>query len=322
LLRAILIGVVVGVSLPAWAGSSVGVVVTGDDSSHEPAKVAVETWLGEHRFAIAEAPLDKDASITLANCMAMADMACARGVVEKRSGAASVVVIVLQASGPKTHRDVQLSAYWITKNRDVVSLQRMCNHCKKDVLPKTVNDLMSDLSRLVPAMTAKVQITSTPLGLLAMIDGKAVGVTPVSPDVEPGDHVVSVMRDGKVLEKRTVTLSAGDTSNVSIVAPALPPPEALKPSIVIVHHSRFWPSVMVAGGLAAGGAASYMIVKGGPTGDSKYYTNYRTPGIGVAVGAGALAVTGTILLLRGSTTETPVAAITPGGAMVGWAGRF
>jgi hypothetical protein len=296
-------------------------MVTGDDATHEPAMVAVETWLGEHRFAIAESPLDKDAKITLANCLAMADLACARGVVEKRSEAESIVVIVAQASGRKAHRDVQLSAYWITKHRDVVSLQRMCNHCTKDVLPKTLEDVMSELSRLVPAMTGKVEITSTPPGLLAMIDGQAVGVTPVSPDVTPGEHVVSFLRDGKVLDKRKVTLSAGETSKVSIVAPAVPPPRR-EPTVVVVHHSRFWPAVMVVGGAAAGGAAAYMIVDGGPTGKTMFYTNYRTPGIGVAVGAGALAVTGAILLLRGSSTETPVAAIMPDGAMIGWAGSF
>jgi hypothetical protein len=248
--------------------------------------------------------------------MAMADMACARGVIEKRSGSTIVVVIVAQASGSKTRREVQLSAYWITKKHDVVSLQRMCNHCKDDALPKTVDELMSDLSKLVPAMTAKVEISSTPPGLLALVDGQAAGMTPIEHEVTPGPHEVALARNGKILEKRSVTIGAGDSTRVSFVAPIE------KPQLVVIHHSRTLPAIMLGLGVAAGAAGSVMIVKGGPTGESMYYRNYRTPGIGIAAGGGALALAGVILLLRGDSKEMPVATVTRDGAVVGWARSF
>jgi hypothetical protein len=65
-----------------------------------------------------------------------------------------------------------------------------------------------------------------------------------------------------------------------------------------------------------------MYVKGGPTGDSFYYRNFRTPGIGVMAGGGACAILGTILMLRGGTTQTPVVAIARDGVFAGWARSF
>ena len=308
------------VVVSATAGAappSVGVVVTGDDTVQTSAEHVVGDWLGKHDFAIAKTPLDPDGAITLANCLAMADMACARGVIEKRSSADSVVVIVAQASGKKAQRDLQLSAYWITKNRDVVSLQRTCNHCKDDVLPKTLEDLMSDLSRLVPAATGKVEVASKPPGLIVMIDNDTVGITPVSHDAMSGPHEITVSRDGKVIEKKSVTVVAGQTAHLDVVAPPEPP------KMMVVHHSKLVPSIVLGVGIAGIATGIVMYEKGGPSGKSMYYTDYKTPGPYVAAAGGALAITGAALLLfRSGTTEVPVVAATRGGALIGWSGRF
>src|SRR5438093_775302 len=126
------------ISVRVEADPSVGVVVSGVDAIHSTSQVAIETWLSKHNFSITVSALDKDGVLTLSNCLAIADLACARGVVEKRSHADSMVVVVAQTSGSKKRRDLQLSAYWITKHRDVVSLQRMCNHCTDAGVPKTL----------------------------------------------------------------------------------------------------------------------------------------------------------------------------------------
>jgi len=64
-------------------------------------------------------------------------------------------------------------------------------------------------------------------------------------------------------------------------------------------------------------------VKGGPTGAHKSYTDYRTPGEYAVTPAGAaLTILGVFLMARAGTYEVPVVAATPGGAMVGWMGRF
>jgi hypothetical protein len=306
--------------LPAAADPSVGVVVTGNDKLRAALETEVGAWLKTRKFGVANEALDKDGVLTLANCISISDMACARGVVEARAKSDNIVVIAMQASGagPKKQKDLQLSAYWIAKAHDVVSLQRMCNKCSDDSLLSTIEALMGDLAKLVPAMTGKVRITSTPSGILAMIDNSPVGVTPVEPDVTPGPHHVALTRNGKVVEQKDVTVTAGESVEVDLV----PPKEALAPPVVIVRRSRAVPLTMIGVGGAAIVTGIVFIAIGGPSGDTFYYSDYRTPGYGItAVGVGVAAV-GAYLYLRGGTKSTPTASVAPGQATVGWAGRF
>ena len=322
MLRAVLVvGFVLALAPRAWAGSSVGVVVTGDKTVQATAQGAVGDWLAKHKFTTQADALDKDGVGTLANCLSLADMACAHGVIEKRAKVETVVVLVAQASGPK-NRDVQLSAYWISKYSDVVSLQRTCRACTGSGLPPVIDTLMTDLSRMVPAMTGKLDIQSTPAGLIATVDGETIGVTPVVRDVPAGPHEVAITRDGKMIEQRSVTVTAGETIPVAVTAPALPPPRPVLPKTVTVSRSRMLPVLILTLGLATAGAGIYMYEEGGPTGKSYYYRDYRTPGIGVAAGGGVLAVVGTILLMRGGKTEVPVVGVTHDSALIGWAGSF
>ncbi|MGE5181275.1 MAG: PEGA domain-containing protein [Acidobacteriota bacterium] len=300
------------------ADPSVGVVVPGTEAIHSKTQAAVIAWLGKQKIDIAPTPLDKDGLLTLSNCLAIADMACARGVVEKRASADSVVVIVAQTAGPKKKRDLQLSAYWITKQHDVVSLQRMCSHCTDDVLPTTIDGLMIDLSHLVPAMTGRIMVASKPSGLLAMVDNDAIGMTPVTHDLTPGKHHVEISRDGKIVETRDVTVSAGKTTEVVIDAPAPPPPQ-----VIDEHRSRAVPAVMIGVGVAGIATGAVMYAIGGPTGDQMFYTDRRTPGYYVAGAGAGVAVIGAIwFLVGGSSSSTPTVGLAPGHGYVGWAGRF
>jgi len=312
---------VLGLASRAWADPSVGVVVTGDKSVQAPAEKAVNDWLADHKFAVEPKALNKDGVNTLSNCLALADMSCAHGVVEKRAKVETLVVLVAQASGKKG-RDVQLSAYWMSKYSDVVSLQRTCRGCTGAALPPVVDAVMTDLAKMVPAMTGKLDIKSTPAGLIAMVDGETVGVTPLVHDVPPGEHKISIVRDGKTLEERSVTVTAGQTEPIEVTAPALPAPTPVVPKMVTVHRSRVVPAIVLGLGLATAGAGVYMYVEGGPTGKAFYYRDYRTPGIGVAAGGGVLAIVGTILLFRAGSTEVPVVSVTGDSTVVGWAGRF
>ncbi len=324
MLRTLVILLTLAVSLPVSADPTVGVVVTGNEKVREALETEIGGWLKGRKFHVAGESLDKDGLLTLANCIAISDMACARGVVEARATSDSVVVVALQASGtgPKKQRDQQLSAYWIAKKRDVVSLQRMCNKCNDEALLTTIEALMTDLAKLVPSMTGKVRINSTPPGILALVDNSPVGVTPVDPDITPGAHRVTLSRNGKVVDQRDVTVTAGETVQVDLV----PPKEKLAATVIIKHRvSKVIPVTMLGIGAAALITGGVFIGLGGnATGDHPYYTDYRPPGYGIAAGGAAVAVVGVILYLRGGvkTTSTPTASIGPGQAMFGWAGRF
>lgn len=317
----VVLSLMLGWAARAWADPAVGVVVTGDKGVQATAETAVNAWLAKHNFAVAAKALDKDGTNTLSNCLALADMACAHGVVEKRAQVDTLVVLVAQASGKKG-RDVQLSAYWMSKYSDVVSLQKTCRSCSGAGLPPVVDAVMTDLSKMVPAMTGKLDITSTPPGLIAAVDGETVGVTPIARDVPAGPHEVTISRDGKTIEQKQVTVTAGQTVPIAVTAPALPVPKPVLPKTVTVHRSRAVPLVVMGLGLATAGAGVYMYMEGGPTGKDYYYRDLRTPGIGVMAGGGVLAIVGTVLLFRSGSTEVPVVAVTHDTALVGWAGSF
>jgi hypothetical protein len=322
LLRILVILLTFAVSQPVWADPKVGVVVTGNDKVREALETEIGGWLKGRKFNVAGESLDKDGLLTLSNCIAISDMACARGVVEARATSDSVVVVSLQASGagPKKQRDQQLSAYWIAKKRDVVSLQRMCNKCNDEALLTTIEALMTDLAKLVPSMTGKVKINSTPAGLLALIDNTPVGVTPADPDTTPGAHHITLSVNGKVVDQRDVTVTAGETIQVDLT----PPKEKLQQTVVIKHRvSKVIPVTMMGvGGAALITGIVFIGLGGSATGDHPFYTDYRPPGYGLAAGGAAVAAVGVILFLRGGVSSTPTASIGPGQAMVGWAGRF
>ena len=316
---------VLALTVPAAADPSVAVVVSGDETVHSTGVTEVETWLSKRNFAITMGALDKDGTLTLSNCLAIADLACAKGVVEKRAKADNIVVIIATLSGPKKKRDFQLSAYWISKNHDVVSLQRMCSHCTKENLPETLGSLMGDLTKLVPAMTGKLKVTSTTDGMLVMVDNEALGVTPIEKDVTGGTHKVKVMRDSEVLEEREITVTAGETAKMAVVVHERPKPKGVTKTVttVVVRKSKVVPIVTLGIGVATAATGAVLIAVGGPTGDKPTYTDYRTPGYGVAAAGGALAVIGVVLMLRGGTTSGPtVGATNTGTTTVGWAGRF
>jgi hypothetical protein len=63
-----------------------------------------------------------------------------------------------------------------------------------------------DALRRKPSM---LTITSTPLGLAARVDGHHVGVTPVTVQVSPGEHLVVVERDASARDARHVTAHLG-----------------------------------------------------------------------------------------------------------------
>ena len=302
------------------AADGFGVVVSGDASITAATETAVTAWLTAHAFQISPSPLSTDGVLTLNNCLALTDMNCARGVVEARASVTSLIAIVTQVAGARTHRNVQLSAYWITKAHDVVSVQRTCDACTDALLPQTIEALMTDLARLTPAMRGHIKVVSTPPGVLVTIDDVTVGVTPAEHEVTAGPHDVALSRDGTVLAKRHVDVAPGSTASLTVpVAPV-----AVAATSPVAHHSRALPVAILVVGLASVGGGLAMYKYGGPTGDNFEYRDLRTPGIGVAVGGGALALLGVILVARGGgeSRSTPTVAIASGGVVAGWSRSF
>jgi tetratricopeptide (TPR) repeat protein len=118
-----------------------------------------------------------------------------------------------------------------------------------------------------------------------------------------------------------------------IVTPPLPPasaPDHTDPALSDPPHRRYriLPIALVGGGIAAaagGGVFYYYGRKRGPD-EMFVYDDTRWLGGAMMVVGGAAIVAGTVLWLRGGSPGAappgPVAAVTPGGAYLGWAGAF
>ena len=119
-------------------------------------------------------------------------------------------------------------------------------------------------------------------------------------------------------------------ASVAVAAPGGPPPALPAPTdaqVIVAtprdrRGSRVLPSLLIGGGAAAGASGAVFYYYGQKRGrDEKYvYSDTRALGVTLVAVGGVAIVTGAILWLR--RPATPVAAITPDGGYLGWAGAF
>jgi hypothetical protein len=323
-MRAILL-VLILVSV-AHADSQVGVLVVGEPTKQRAVKANLEAWLQRHSYTSMRAPMAADAQKTLLDCFVIEDMACARGTFEKRSKAESIVLIRIELGG---NREVALTGYWLAKSRDAVAEKRWCRRCDDAELRKTVDQLMTVLAGASAVAGGHLEIHTKPEGQAVELDGQAVGNAPIDRAVGAGAHVIKLVRDGRDVATKTVTIEAGASASVSlhadepspVVAPTPPSPTSPPPPEG-EHGSRVLPAVLIGAGvagLATGGVYFYYGHKSGPNEPRIYPYATRDGVIATAAGAVSLVVGGVLWVRAGSA---PTVAITSSGASIGWAGRF
>jgi hypothetical protein len=308
----------------ASADTSVAVVVSGDEAISKRTHDVVHGWFQTHGLMVEEIPLPKDGLKTLQNCLVLSDMTCARGVVEKRGRAGNIIGITEQTSGKGAKRSVQLSAYWIAKEHEVVSLQRLCDGCTDAVLSDTLVAMLDDLAKLAPTMGGTIHVTSTPSGMKATVDNDVVGRTPFDRPVSFGPHVISIQRDGRVVAQQKIEMKPAETLDVPLVVPDEPKPKEVTKVRFVEHRgSRTMPVVVLTVGLAAAVTGVVLWETGGPTGDAYTYRNMRPAGIATGISGGVAVLVGGIWLLKGgSKTSRPEVSITDTQTTVGWARSF
>jgi hypothetical protein len=60
------------------------------------------------------------------------------------------------------------------------------------------------------------RITTTPSGAILYVDGKNIGTSPITLELDEGNHIVTAYRDGYRTETRQFTISAGRTVDIKI----------------------------------------------------------------------------------------------------------
>lgn len=308
----------------AAASPGIGVVVAGEPTLQGKVRAQAGVWIQSHGYALVARPMSADSAKTLSNCFVIEDTSCARGVFEKQAQAEYLLFLRVELT-PGKQRDVDLTGYWFTKDRDAVAGKRACKPCGNAALNQNVSELLTSLFASTGLSKARVRI-GTPPGLVVMLDGANIGLTPLEVDVPPGTHAVALVRDGKEVGSTSVEVKAGDITDVVVpiksVAPPPPPPPP--PAYEVEHHSSIVSKLLVvtgAGAIAVGGVFVYYGHKNGPN-DPLIYPDANAQGIVIASVGGAALITGLVLLWRGSSTNGPTASISSGGTMIGWAGRF
>lgn len=174
---------------------------------------------------------------------------------------------------------------------------------------------VEDSIRTLELLAAKSQpqavalsVMSQPDGATVLLDGRAVGVTPMKVDVAPGTHFLALERAGYVRASEEVTLDAGQPLERRVVLVQAPSAEPAADRA----GSNLWPWVAVGTGgalLAASAVTGWQAYRkadkldqldADPSlGDDALYNDLRDSGQAYALTTDALIVTGSVSLVTG-----------------------
>jgi hypothetical protein len=300
------------------ASADIGVVVAGEATMQPQLVRQIESWLKKKGHTLVAVPMPSDAIATLIDCFVIEDEACARGVIEKRGRAKSIIFarVDVQAGGD-IERTVTVAAYWFEKGVKVGSARRFCERCNDATLRSTADDLMTQLEKAVPLATGKLKLTTSPTGAAVAIDGKALGEGPLDREIPEGTHELTITRERHRTETRTITIKAGETTSVDVT---------LSTSTDGGGGSKNWMPLATIGIGAAlivtGGVMLAMDQDKGPD-EPEFIRDTAPAGVVLGIG-GILAVGGGVLWYRmtGKRESAPLATVRGDAAYLGWQGRF
>ena len=237
-----------------------------------------------------------------------------------------------------------------------------CEKCTSGMLETQAKDIAVRQMQALSAQAGEtaLEVASEPVGAVVSIDGTLVGETPGKFKTFAGKHTVMLTRSGYKTEVRTVEVGEGKSSAVTLkltaeavttpgpakgAGPGVPGPQAAAtttagaagatPAVSGVApapggRTKVVPLVLMGVGGAAGVAGGIVAfakeeIDYAPTADQPEKLFGSTPiGLGVGITGAVVFGAGLYLFLKDDAPQggSAVIAPTPGGAMVGWNGRF
>jgi hypothetical protein len=312
------LAVVIALRSPARADGDVGVIVTGEGSVQPQIAAQIADWLSRHGHTLVPSPLPSDAITALIDCVVIADRSCARSIVEKRGKSTRMLFAQIDSKNDAggSARDVTLTAYWFDRGHDAVAERKVCQRCTAQSLRTTADEIMR---KLVGSGDGQVKLKSNPAGARIVVDGHAIGVTPLDWDLPRGTHTIEMDKRGFAPASREIVVVSDQTETLSLELVPAVSPERGTPWL------RIAPVAMVIAGGAAVAAGGVMVAIDQDLGPSEPAVIRNTGPGGVALMIGGAVVGGAgayLLWFHSPRASTPVAALTSDGAYVGWLGRF
>jgi hypothetical protein len=269
---------------------------------------------------------DRDAETVLACLRVTRPWPCVAPHVKDRGDQLVVVQVELERT------DTVLGVHVVTATTDADSTaDHFCNLCDDDSLKRASAEVARRLLRDAAERSGRTRLSirSRPDRAWITLDGKLAGSTDTVKATYPGEHTVMLTRTGYVAATRTLLVKDGETATLAVDL------ETAQETIIVLPGERRAPSRLVPKLLIAGGAVALVggaILIGidedpSPVGKRhEYYYDTAPHGVGAIIAGAAAAGAGAYLWLRAAraarSTSSPTVAPAPGGAAVGWSGRF
>lgn len=142
----------------------VGVVVTGEPTLQPQVVSQLEGWLRDRGRIVIPGALEPSAINTLIDCFVLEDLGCARGVVDQRAKAKSVVFARVDTMPAEDGmRNVFITGTLFQKGHESITEKRACARCTEKSLHDTVDELMLALLHDPPApLVAANRVVTAP----------------------------------------------------------------------------------------------------------------------------------------------------------------
>ena len=230
----------------------------------------------------------------------------------------------VQASRDGTAQTVVTARLISVKSESVIARQRFCEACAGDKLTEVTRTLVRELIGEGARGDGRTlfDLKSSPPGASITIDGERVGVTDLAVRVAPGRHVVVIEKEGFAPSRHDLEVTEGRGQSVSVTLSPLAP--GTSPGVDAPPRSRLALAMVSGGAVALGAGVAFLYVGAQDGADDKYlYPRATLIGIGVIVVGAATLGYGIYRWSRPtSSVSTPTAAVSPTGAIVGWARSF
>src|SRR6185503_1850833 len=209
-------------------------------------------------------------------------------------------------------RDVTLIGYWFDKGHDAVADRKTCQRCTAQSLRIAADEMMR---KLVGSGDGHVKLKSNPTGARIVIDGTAIGVTPLDWDLPRGNHTIAMDKRGFVAASRDIVVVADRTDVVELDLQ----PAARDESGTWLRPVSLGVMIAGAGAIVAGGVL-FAIDQDTGRNEPLYIRNTAPAGVALAGGGVVVGAVGAYLFWfrAGKASSAPVAAITGDSAYVGW----
>lgn len=306
-------------------------IVGGGAAEHERSIVsgAIESAVRSAGWSLPSKPFSKKDTDRLLNCPdAKTPWTCVPPAIGA-AGIQDVLVVSVETSQAENGAPmVVITGKLIVTNPQAFAVRRrFCEHCADDKLAEASQDLTHQLIQELAVRGGRtvVSIKSVPTSADITLDGAHVGATDAVFNTFPGKHVAIVQKPGFVSEVREFTADEGKTAELLFTLHPSPTSIESHPASQPWWSARWVPTTAIGAGAALVVFGGISIYRGQTFGgaDNRYeYTHATTVGVVTGLVGLGVAGTGLYLLWRGSHASAPTASVGPGGAVVGWSGRF